>query len=49
MIGKAIEEALDPTKAPGKCVSLKDMPPEKQAELLALYSKPAPKEEEEKK
>lgn len=39
-IAKAIEDALDPARAPGRCRSLADMSAEEQAEMRALYERP---------
>ena len=36
-LARQIREALDPERAPGKPTSFRDMPPEKQAEILAKY------------
>ena len=36
-LAKDIADALDPTKASGKCRSLVDMSPEEQTKMLALY------------
>lgn len=36
-IARQIRDAMDPAKASGKAVAFRDMPPEKQAEILAKY------------
>ncbi len=40
-IGRDIEEALDPTRAPGKVRTLAEMSPEERELVLARYKKPS--------
>ncbi len=36
-IARSIRDAMDPDKASGKPVAYRDMPPEKQAEIMQKY------------